>query len=192
MADFFDTFYLEKICALRAATSSGKVENNVHLSSGFYVSWDEEESDAQINYDSPDWAMLTLDWDVSGTPRWFSLNLSLGEGILDSGDIIALVSEGYADTSLALSLTLRSKIEDEVFDVDWDDAVELHPENGINTVLRRIEIGDQIGGRSAYHTLILTLPAQNNAVTLRNLRTFRIPASKGLRCVPETLSSLAV
>ena len=192
MSDFFDTFYLEKICPLRATTCSGDAENNAAFRSGFSVSWDDDESDIRISYDSPEWAALSLDWTATGSPRWLSLNLSLGDGIIDEGDILALVFEGYADTSLALSLTLRSKIDENVFDVKWEDAVEMHPENGISTVLHRIEAGEQIVGRLGYHTLILSLPRQDNALTLRNLRTFRIPASKGLCRAPETQLSLAV
>ena len=180
MSDFLETFSIVNLGALRAEVSSGAAENNEEIVPGVYLSWDEDETQIDIIYDSPDWASLSLDYTVQGTPRWLSLNLALGEGQFEPGDVIGLVLEGYAAGKLIIPVRLRSSIEGETFDTVCDDTIAIYPNNGVSTVLMTIEYGNSVAGREGYHTLMLGLPAGRAAMTLRNMRVFRMPGSRGL------------
>lgn len=192
MTDFLDTFALNNLSELRNATLSGTAENNATIVPGVYLSWDDENTGVKIGYDSPEWAALSLDYTLSAPPRWLSLNLALAGGRFEAGDVIVLVVEGYAEKSASIGLQLRSDIEGEIYDCDWDDTIELHSENDVAVALRTLEVVDGVVGRDGYHTLILSLPTEDRTLTLRNLRLFRMPGSRGLRSTSETLSSMAV
>jgi hypothetical protein len=191
MTDFLDEFSLRQLGALRSAEMSGEAVNDAEIVPGVYLSWDAEEASVTVRYESPDWAALSLVCQVTGRPRWQSLNLALGEGWFVPGDVIGVVVEGYAEGTLSLSVRMRTRSGGDVLDCEWEDALTLEPTNGVAVALRTLEAVDGCVSRDGYHTLILGLPGAC-ALTLREIRVFRIPGSAGLRSVPETLSSFAV
>lgn len=191
MSDFLETFSIKNLGVLRTTVASGAVENNDEIVPGIYLSWDEEDTEIAIAYESPDWAALSLDYTVKGAPRWLSLNLALADGRFEVGDVIGLIVEGYAAESRSITLRLRSKIEDETFDASWEETIDLHPDNGVSAALRTIEPFDGIGGREGYHTLVFGLPAKSGSMTIRAMRVFLMPGSRGLRSDSGTLSSAA-
>lgn len=180
MSDFLEAFSIVNLGALRTGVASGAAENNAEIVPGVYLSWDEEGTGIEIIYDSPDWAALSLDFKVTGTPRWLSLNLALAEGRFEAGDVIGLVVEGYAAENRSITMRLRSKVRDEMIDTRWEDAIDLHPGNGVSAALRTIEPGDGISGQDGYHTLVLGLPPASGSMTIRNMRVFLVPGSRGL------------
>jgi hypothetical protein len=181
MSDFLETFSIVNLGTLRTIVASGTAANNTEIVPGIYLSWDDTDLETAIAYESPDWAALSLDCRIGGTPRWLSLNLALAEGRFEAGDVIGLLVEGYADDSRSIALRLRSKIGDGVVDTDWEEAIALHPHNGVSAVLCSIKPGNGISGRDGYHTLVLGLPARSGALTLRNLRVFFMPGSPALQ-----------
>jgi len=191
MADHQDSLSFHSIDALRAAVCAGQAANDTQFADGVYFSWDTEGGDAQIAYESPDWAVLSVDWRVTGSPTWLSLNVSMGGGVLNDGDVIVLTAEGYADSPVSLPVVLRCDIAGEMLDVGLEDALEFNPVNGVCTAMRTIDPVDGIGGKHGFHTLIMHLPMQDMTMTLRNLRLSIVPAAQGLRSSPVTLSSLA-
>lgn len=190
MSDFLDRFSMDCLSDLRDAVRSGTAENHVELAAGVYMSWDAEDAEVDVTYQSPDWAALSVDYTVTGRPRWLSINLVFAKGQLDAGDVLGLVIEGYAREGIALPLRLRSMVDGENYDCDWGDTVELLPENGVSVALQTLETG--IVGREGYHTLIIGLPLRDMALTIRNIRVFRVLGVQGLRSAPRTLSSFAV
>lgn len=192
MDDFLDRFSQTNLGFLRSSERSGKAENNTEIAPGIYLSWDAEGTGLAVEYESPDWAALSLAYQMSAAPGWFSLNLALAEGLISEGDVLGLVVEGYSAQSASISLRLRSAIEGETFDSDWNDAISLHPSNDVTVALRSFAVVDGMVGREGYHTLIMNLPRENGTLTIRNMRLFRMPGSRELRRDPETLASFAV
>jgi hypothetical protein len=192
MDDFLDGFSQTRLGTLRRSVQAAEAQNNAEIVPGIYLSWDEEGTGLSVGYDSPDWAMLSLDTKMTAPPRWFSLNLALAEGRIAADDVLGLVVEGYAAQGATLTLRLRSAIGGEVFDSDWEDVITLHPENNVSVALRRFSALDGIVDAEGYHTLILGLPSESATLTIRNMRLFRMPGSRELRPEPETLSSFAV
>lgn len=191
MSDFLDSFSQTQLNQLRNTVSSGTAENNKELSPGVYLSWD-DDADMSIAYDSPDWAALALTTRISSKPRWQSLNLVLATGVLRAGDTLGLVVEGYADVQTPLKITTRSAINGTQIDCHWDDQITLHPMNNVAIALHRYEMLDGVVDSEGYHTLMIDLPPQSSAMTLRNIRLFRLPHSRELLTDAETLSSFAV
>lgn len=191
MSDFLDSFSQTQLNQLRHSVLSGTAENNKELSPGVYLSWD-DETDMSIMYDSPDWAALSLTTDIKSKPRWQSLNLVLATGVLRSGDTLGLVVEGYADTKTSLNIATRSAIDGTEVDCRWEDQITLHPMNNVSIAVQRYDMLDGVVDREAYHTLMIDLPPQSTAMTLRNIRLFRLPHSRELLTDVETLSSFAV
>lgn len=192
MDDFLERFSQTNLGFLRSSERSGMAENNTEIVPGIYLSWDAEETGLTVEYNSPGWAALTLSYQRSAAPRWFSLNLALAEGLIAEGDVLGLVVEGYSAQSASISLRLRSMIEGETFDSDWSDTINLHPSNDVAVALRSFAVVDGLVGREGYHTLIMSLPRENGSLTIRNMRLFRMPGSRELRRDPETLASFAV
>jgi len=192
MSDFLDAFSRTNLSDLRRSVSSGTAENNAEIVSGVYLSWDDEDTGVAIEYDSPDWASLTLDYKVPSAPRWLSLNLDLARGTIAVGDTIGLVVEGYAPQTVSIKPRLRSGIDGEIYDSNWDETIELHPANDVAVALRTFTVIDGIGDLEGYHTLVLDLPGTDSALTIRNMRLFCLPSGCDLPKEPETLSSFAV
>ncbi len=182
MSDFVDAFSSDTLDVLRREIRSGTPANGETILPGAYLGWDAEQGEVALSYDSPSWAALSLDYSVTGTPGWLSLSLVLGDGLFEPGDTLGLAVEGYADADCALVPLLRSSIGDESIDTDWSDRIELTTVNDVSVALCRFEdTAEETGsvtGRSGFHTLILGLPTQGAAITLRNLRLFRTPAPR--------------
>lgn len=192
MGDFVETFTQEALAELRRATSSGVAQNDAPIVPGVYLSWDAEGTGLSIDYTSPDWACLSLDYSLTADPRWFSLNLALADGVLEVGDTLGLVVEGYARQSASIRPRLRTQIGTETVDMDWNDTIDLAPSNTVSVALHTVQASDGMADREGYHTLILTLPARDTALTFRNMSLFRVPVGREIQSKATTLSSFAV
>jgi hypothetical protein len=191
MTDFVETFTLENLAALRQLQMDGPAEQNTHISDGIYLSWDDESTTVTLSVSSDPSSCLSVTSRVEGDPRWMTLNLELGRGVIESGDVFGLVVEGEASEDVALPLFLRSKVGDQLIDSHWSELLALKPGNGIAVAFHTMSPDQGVCGTDGFHTLVLSLPKSGGTVTLRDLRLFRMPASRGLRSTPETLSSWA-
>jgi hypothetical protein len=174
MPDFFETFSINNLGALRRQVWFGAAENDAEIAFGVYLSWDPTETQVSMDVESPDWAALRCGYSVSGTPRWLSLNLALGTGKFEPNDIIGVTVEGYADDSRSLGIWLRSRIDDEMIDTSWGEAINLRASNDVSVALHRFEPLDAVVGREGFHTLVMALPPTKAELTLRDIRLFRV------------------
>jgi hypothetical protein len=189
MTDFINAFSIGHLGRLRGATLSGDVENNQRIFEGVYFSWDEAQAKIDISAGDDAAAMLAVDVAVEGAPRWFSLNLELGQGVLTEGDTLGIVVEGQAGAEVDLPLFIRSGGPGKTHDTRFPDPLALGPETRLSVALLTLEEGNESCGEPLFHTLVIGLPAKSGTLVLRDMRVFRVPAEKGLRSRPATLAS---
>lgn len=178
MTSLFDSFTLNQISMLRNKAFSGKAENNAELSEGIYLSWDDEGSDVSVSARSEIGRLLVLEAAVKGNPRWFSLNFSLGGGVISAGDVLVIAAEGYARGGLAVPFFLRSAQGEWTEDTHASKPLVIPSQNSIATALHVVGAAQPMLGAEAFHTLIFNLPKSSFGISLRDLRMFVIPAAR--------------
>jgi hypothetical protein len=192
MNDMLDIHAMTALRTLRAATLSGSAGNGAPIVPGLSLGWDTQDGQVAIDYETSEGVALSLTVKVSGTPRWLSMNLDLAHGRIEPGDVLGLVVEGCAEGGAKIGPRLRTWVEGERIDCDWDDAIALHAENDVRVALRSFEAVDGITGKDGYHSLILRLPKADKAITIRSIGLFLVPGSRDLPRASQTLSELIV
>ncbi len=162
---------------LRALQRDGAMENDESLCDGVSLSWDEAGPQIRVEAISDAGRMLALKAEVQGAPRWFSLNIPLGKAALRSGDVIGVVLDAQADTALPpVPLFVRSARDGETVDTHLTEPLTLASRRGVAVTLHRVEADSALHGTEDWHTLILSLPAQDFGLTLFDARVFVSPA----------------
>lgn len=189
MPHMCEDFSADVLSALRAATSSGKVQNNSRLSREVYFSWDADQGRCDLDHSSAAGELLAFEAHVTGSPRWFALNIGLGWGKFSLGDTLVIVLDAEAGSAFGADALIRSAIDGEVMDTPLDDRIRIGRKRSISTLMHRIEPRDALAHSEAFHTLTIGLPKSYQKVSLHDLGVFVVPAFAGQMPSPITLSS---
>ena len=179
------------LTALRERTFEARAENSAHLTPGFYLNWDEEEGDMQLDLQSRPGDILDIAARASGAPRWMSLNIELGHVPIEAGDILGVVADLEGDAGTALEMFVRSGTEDGLRDTILNDRLTGLDRRRPQAALHRVEPDDGVVGDTRFHTLVISLPRQDFTLTLHDLRCIALPAGQNLMLAPATLSEAA-
>jgi len=184
-----ELFTADAIATLRDAQFEQTAENNTHLSPEVYLSWDEEGNTVELTTVSETNALLSLKASVTGTPKWFSLNIGLGRGSFAAGDVIGLVVETETQTPFEATPFVRTAVADSQH-ADTPALDTLAFEDGRQVITLLHTVGpDSALTTDAFHTLVIPLPGQDFQLDICDMRLFVIDADRALRTTPETLSS---
>lgn len=184
-----ERFLGEELRILRESSFQTRVENGMPFSPKLFCSWDQSQTGIEIEAASSPETLLTLDSKVQGAPQWLTLNFELGKQTIAAGDIIGLVARGASDQPCALPIMMRSYFDETSHDTPFGEDLVLSTNATNKTVLHTMSAPDEVGGKAAYRTLIISLPKRDGQIALHNLRLFRVPASHGLRSSAQTLSA---
>lgn len=176
---------------LRQAVFKGIAQESALLSPGFYFCWDIANGDVDVVMSSTADNLLRAEVVVSGAPRWFTFNISLGAGPFSAGDTLGLVVKGSLYPSQILLPFVRSVEKGSRHDTPLADVLKLGSDTCTVDLLHTIESHDPISWADTFHTLILPLPKQNFTFDLIDMRLFHVGASVGLKAASSTIGSLA-
>lgn len=191
MTDFLDAFPLDRVLAMRAAQPVGPVQSDDRIFDGVYFSWGASPSLGKVTLTREPGAFLSFDAEANGEPAWFTLNLELGDGVLEPGDLLTVIIEGEMSGVSRLPMFVRSGADGVLYDTRLKEPLDLQGSNGVATLFHTVADHAAICGKAAFHTLVIELPMSPCHVTLRKLRILRLPARRGLRGDPPSLSSIA-
>lgn len=177
--------------ALTAARFSGPVQCNHHLVPEIYLSWDEAKGDIQVEATSDDSCALQFSARVGAPSGWFTLNLPLGGGHFETGDVLGVILDARAGQGIECSAFLRSRQDSEAHDTDMLDPLMIGPERGVHVLMHTVSPACGLPLADRFHTLILRLPQTDFDLTLYDFRVFVLPAARGLASRGPTLSSVA-
>jgi len=178
------------VAELRGAVFDKAAENNAHMTPDVYLSWDEEEADIALETASGANMLLAVKGSVSGTPRWFSLNVGLGRGELQAGDVLGIVLELETPAALESVPFIRTAWRKGGYaDTHLVDTIAVAPGRQVVTLLHTVDADDALCN-DVFHTLVLPLPSADFDLSLQDMRLFVIAADRGLRTTPAQMSSV--
>lgn len=190
MSHSIETFTADVISTCRANQDDLLIENNAHLSPEIYVSWDDEDGRVELKAQTDANMLLALEAQVSQEPRWFSLNIGLGQGALKVGDVLGIVFETESARAFYSAPFCRSALEENHGDTYWQDGLDVKGEGRqISTLLHTVEPGDPLI-QEAFHTLVIPLPCQAFSLTLHDMRLFVVEAGRGFRSTSAQAASV--
>lgn len=177
--------------ALAALDASGKLGADERIVPGVHPTWDGQEGTVALSYQSGGDNLLRLDATVTGWPRWLTLNLDLGVGAFEAGDVIGLVAEVAGDRTYDLDMFIRSDSDQGAVDTELREPLRVTPEPCIAAALHSVAASDDMSGRERFHMLGIRLPKQDFRLDVRALRVFVRPASEAPDAPTLTLAGTA-
>lgn len=187
MTHFAELFTASAISILRISDFSQTLENNTPVVPDIYFSWDDKEGEVDMTLKSLSGYMGEIWCKVSKTPRWLSLNLSLGKCNFAAGDVLGLVVELENCPDQNFPAFIRSTREDDTLsDTYLDEILKGSSDRAVRTLLHKVSPQSSLVGAEAHHTLIVPLPCKDFHMSLRDIRLFVIPAARGLDTRPAT------
>ena len=188
MSHSCETFADGVLGALAAYQGSGAVENGMRIVPSFYPSWDEERGTVALTHEAGPDNLLRVEANVTGEPRWLTLNLDLGGGSFEVGDVIGVVADVEGDGEFALEMFARSTSEHENTDTEFADKLPVSTARGVGVIMHTVGPGDGVLTTDRFHMLIIRLPRRDFRLEMREMKLFVLPASHGLRSGPMTLA----
>lgn len=174
-----ELFTANAISILRHLDLAQPLKSGEHFVPDIYLSWDTEDCDVDITMKSVSGQMMRLWGKVEGTPRWLSLNISLGETTFKPGDVFGVVVEYEGCAGYDFMPFIRSSREGVITDATLQDHFSGSEDRSIATLLHTVKPDSDLIGPSAYRTLIIPLPRVDFTFNLRDLRSFVVPAARG-------------
>ncbi len=190
MTHFSELFTANSLSILRNLKLAQSVENEVHVAPDIYFSWDSSQGTVEIALKSYPGHLADLWAKVTGMPSWLSFNLSLGNCAFKSGDVLGLIVELEGCEGHTFPIIVRSTQDGELSDTTLQDSLKGSEDRAVRTLLHTIAPHEALTGPKRYHTLIIPLPCRDFELDIRDVRLFIIPAARGLRSHPETVSSV--
>ena len=185
-----ELFTSAHITTLRGASFEKVAENNGALAPDIYLNWDDEEGVVAAQVKSEPNTLLSLQATVTTAPRWFSLNIGLGEGALKAGDVLGLVIELETAEPLNTAPFIRTAWRKGGFaDTRPSDKISVEAGHHVVTLLHTVTSEDPVL-TALFHTLVVPLPRADFNLSLHDLRLFVIGAERGLRTVPLDMASI--
>ncbi|KPQ05534.1 MAG: hypothetical protein HLUCCA12_14775 [Rhodobacteraceae bacterium HLUCCA12] len=181
----------ERIAALRSAAFSEEHSESCCLADALFLDLDPDEGKARLSCRSEPGMIAALDARVEGAPRWLVARIDLGPGTFRAGDVLALTLQASAERDCALEITLRTLQAEGPADLRFVERPALTSQQNVVTVMHTITGTDAICGDAQFASLLLNLPKQDFRITLHDMHFFVLPAERGLRSEPRSLSSFA-
>lgn len=184
----------DTIYALRKTTLSGEIKNDAPVADEIptvYFSWDENAAGTALSLSEAPGCLLQITQEVKGTPEWLVLNLALGPSSFEAGDVLGIVADIEGFEGHDLPLFVRTARGDGFVDTALQDIVVGSATPAVRTVLHTVNAADPMTWGEGFHTLVLNLPQASGTLTIRDFSFMVLPAERGLRSTPETLSSIA-
>lgn len=179
------------ISELRGATFDESAENNAHIAPDLYLSWDDEQAEIDLKIASDAATLLSIKGTVANTPRWFSLNIGLGNGALKPGDVLGVVVELESPTAMDSVPFIRTAWREGGYgDTYLADRISVSEGRQVVTLLHTASAEDALCNE-AFHTLVVPLPSVDFDLTLIDMRLFVIGAERGLRSTHVQMSSFS-
>ncbi|WP_212525599.1 hypothetical protein [Actibacterium sp. MT2.3-13A] len=184
-----EQFAAQTIAALREASLPERLETDAPIVPGVYFSWDTSGGEAALKLTSGPGLLVRVEARVAKPPRWFSFNLSLGKALFAPGDVLGMAVELEGGAAEDFPLVIRSTRNGEIGDTVLQDSLKGAEDRVVRTVLHTVDAADFLSREPAFHTLVMRLPKRDFALAIRDLRFFVLPAARGQRSQPATLSS---
>lgn len=191
MSHSCETFVNGVIEALAALEAAGEAKNNRPFVSGVDPSWDDKDGTVTLSYRTEPENLLRLDARVTGRPRWITLNLDLGCGAFEAGDMIGIVAEVDGDADRDLEMFIRSATEHGDVDTELSERLSVSAAGGVVAALHIVGSGDSVADDSRFHRLGIRLPQQDFRLAIRSARVFVRPAADGPATGTMTLAGAA-
>jgi hypothetical protein len=172
------------------ALRQGRLHSNAEagrrdLGRGVYTSWD-PEGGVTLSARQDRGTLVSLEAQVSGTPRWNSFNLELGTAAFVPGDILIVVADIEGAAGHRMSAFVRSAGDGRpMSDTHFSDPLEGSGTRAVRTLLHAVRAHDGLAGAPRFHTLVVALPCTDFGLTLHDLRLAVVPAVRGIRLVSD-------
>lgn len=186
-----ETFANGVLEALAAHRGAGTVANNARIVAGFHPTWDDEDGAVTLTHDCGPETMVRLEASVAEQPKWLTLNLDLGVGAFEPGDVIGIVAEIAGDDQAELTMFIRTSGEHGEVDTELAEPLALAAAPRVATALHTVGPGDNLAGEERFHMLGMRLPRRDFKLDIKEMRVFVLPAGHGLRSRPMTLAGAA-
>lgn len=167
-----------------------RIERHAEVVPGLYFSWDSDEGQVELDLADEPGALLALQAQVTGAPRWLSMSVVLGEVRLEPAQALGLAAAGWADGPRDILPFLRSRRGDTMGDTHFAEPLRFSDRLGHVAALKGLAAGDAATGAELFHTLILPLPQESFRLVLADLRLFVLHRDPGA-ALDETLGGLA-
>ncbi|WP_162798417.1 hypothetical protein [Sulfitobacter sp. SK012] len=181
----------QTLSVLRALRQIEAVENNAHIVPSIYYSWDAEQAEVALSAQTAAGMLVDTDVTVKGTPRWLTLNIGLGRGLLSAGDTLVLTADAECDRKDDVPLFIRSSVDGAQEDTELKEKLVVGKSRTVRTLMHTLRGDDGFVGHDAYHTLIFRLPAKKLRLSLMDLRLNVILAGQGARATPRSISEFS-
>lgn len=179
------------IAILRDAQDLEPLFNNHHVSAQVYFSWDDEEAEITATATTEVGRLLDATLEISGKPRWLTLNIGLGQGTFEVGDQIVILAEMAGDASTPVTFSILSAQGGAPEDTVLDTPVDLMPKGRVHSIIHSVSDEDVMAGDEAYHTLVLRLPKTSHHLRINDLSFRILPRARGLRAASRRLADFA-
>lgn len=184
-----ETFANGVLGALGSYQGVGAIENNHRIVPGLYPGWDEEHCAVTMTHTATPEDLITLEGKVTGQPRWLTLNLDLGSGTFEAGEVIGLVADIAGAGAYSLELFIRTSAEDGNIDTVLAERLPVSTTPRVVNVLHTVGPDDGVVASDRFHTLAIRLPQFDFRLEMRAMRLFVLSARHGLRVRPMTLAT---
>lgn len=181
-----ELFTANAISILRTLEFEHPVESGVPVAPDICFHWDNKQASVDITVKSRPGHLVDMWAKVSGTPRWLSFTLSLGECSFRSGDTLGLIVELEGCGGETLPVIIRSSRDGTPADTPVLDTLTGSDDRVVRTLLHTIAPQDALTGGTAFHMLIIQLPRRDFRLDLRDLRLVVIPAERRFNSPPGT------
>lgn len=186
-----EDYALRALDALSRLEGKGAILTEQRIVEGVHPSWDTEEGSVTFSYTSDRETLLSIETSVTGTPRWLTLNLDLGVGRFDPGDIIGLIADIEADTAHTCEMFIRTTTQQGHVYTAFRESLNMAAERRTVTALHPVWNTDRLAGAENFHILGIMLPKTNLRLSLHHLCPFVLPAGNAPRPPSMMLTSAA-
>lgn len=167
------------------------IENNSWIVPEFYFSWDDDHSIVHFTARHLEERVFRIEAEITGVPRWISMNFGVGRGKLVAGDVLGVALGAKSETELPLEGFFRSAgAEEGPQDTPLMESITLSPHRSTGLALQTLTEWDPLTHQeNNFHTLVLTLPPRNFYFDLWDLRVFVLSKGFGLNSGLPTLTN---
>ena len=167
------------VASMHDAIRSGTISNDEAFVEGAYLSWDDDLADITLTLNSGPGQIFDLEASVAGGPRWFSFNIGLGAGAFAPGSILGIVLDHQGTVPGALNFFIRTARDGELKDTNLSDYGAMSEKRGVVSIQHVVTHEDAMCKDGGFHTLVVSLPAQNFRWTVYDMNVFVLPSKDG-------------
>ena len=179
------------LAALRAAPRPMEVVHDVPLAEYVFLNWDKDEADVRARLVPEEGALVSVEAEVTGAPRWFSLSVALGDQRFAEGEVVGLALSARAGAPFSMAPFLRIGGGPDERNSRFGDAIGIGEADSV--AVRLLPLGWREADGVARHAMvILPLPKESFRFTLVNMRLFVLPAGQAQDLAAPALGGQAV